>query len=195
MPDLPLDPERVRDCYSRSIDSTTRIVETITDSQWPNSTPCTDWDVLAVTNHLVYENRWAVALLNGKTIEEVGDAFEGDLVGGDPRRVYRESSIEVKEILSQSDSMSRTCHISSGPVSGAEYACQLFLDTLIHGWDISVGVGRPVVLDTGLVEACIPVAQLTAAQAAGSGSFAKPVPVESHLSPQTRLLALLGREG
>lgn len=195
LPDLPLEPEQVRDCYSRSIDSTLSFVDAITDSQWSNQTPCAEWDVKDVVNHLVYENRWAVELFNGKTIEEVGNAFEGNLIGEDPRGVYRESSLKVKDILSNSESMSRTCQISSGPVSGAEYACQLFLDTLIHGWDIATGADQNAALDMGLVEACMPVAELTQRLAAGSGAFAEPIAFAGESSPQTRLLALLGRAG
>ena len=191
--DLPLEPEQIRDCYSRSIDSTLAVVAAITDDRWSHATPCAEWNVKHIVNHLVYENRWAVELFDGKTIEEVGDAFEGDLVGEDPRGVYRESSSTVKDILSQSSSMSVTCHISSGPVSGAEYACQLFLDSLIHGWDIAIGAGLNAELDAGLVEACMPVAELTQQHAAGSGAFAEPVAIENASSPQTRLLALLGR--
>ena len=193
MPDLPLSPGKIGDCYIRSIASTARIIDSVDESQWSNSTPCSEWDVKDVVNHLVYENRWMVALFEGQTIAEVGDRFDGDLVGDDPKNVYRESAAEVLAILRQDDAMSRTCQISSGPVTGAEYASQLFLDTLVHGWDISVGAEAPAALDPELVDACIPLAETTAAYAAGSGSFAESVPVNSDTDPQTRLLAILGR--
>lgn len=190
---MPHEPEKIRDCYTRSLNSTLHIVEAVADSQWTNATPCGEWDVKGIVNHLVYENRWMVALFNGKTIDEVDQAFEGDLVGGDPLAAFQETSDEVLKILAQDDAMSRTCHISSGPTSGAEYASQLFLDSLIHGWDISVGIGSPASLDSELVGACLPLAELTAKYATGSGSFAEPVQVNADASQQTRLLAILGR--
>jgi uncharacterized protein (TIGR03086 family) len=117
-------------------------VAEVTDSAWVNDTPCTDWNVKDVVNHIADENIWMVALFNGRTIAEVGNEFEGNLVGDDPAGVYERTANDVKAILAEPDAMSRTCQISSRPVSVVEYAKQLFLDTLIHGWDIAVGAGR-----------------------------------------------------
>ena len=38
-----------------------------------NPTPCTEWSVRDLINHLVNEDRWVAPLLAGKTIAEVGD--------------------------------------------------------------------------------------------------------------------------
>ena len=51
----------------------TRRVAQIMDDQWELPTPCTEWDVRALLNHIVYGNRWVVPIMAGKTIEEVGD--------------------------------------------------------------------------------------------------------------------------
>ena len=56
----------------------------VTDSAWVNDTPCTDWNVKDVVNHIVDENIWMVALFNGRTIAEIDNEFEGNLVGDDP---------------------------------------------------------------------------------------------------------------
>ena len=117
-----MDPAAVSDCYMRSLDSSINFVSNVPADAWENDTPCSDWDVKAVVNHIVYENVWMTALFSGRTISEVGDEFEGDLVGNDPAGVYTRTANEVKAILSEPDAMSRTCQISSGPVTGADYA-------------------------------------------------------------------------
>lgn len=194
MSSLPLDPERIRQCYLASMDSTQRIVSGITESAWTNATPCDDWNVKDIVNHLVYENVWAVELLNGKSIGEVGDAFEGDLVGQHPQQKYESTTKDVRMIIERPDSMSLVCQISSGPIPGSEYAAQLFLDTLIHGWDIAVGSGQPGNLDSGLIEACIPLAVITRDAVGEGGSFGNTVETQPQSDPQARLLALLGRD-
>jgi uncharacterized protein (TIGR03086 family) len=194
VPELNLDAEQTRNCFLRSLDSTERFVAAIPESRWASPTPCDEWDVRAVVNHLVYENLWAVELFNGKTIEEVGSAFDGDLVGSDPARAYAGSAAAVKSVIRLPESMSATCQISSGPVSGAEYASQLFLDTLVHGWDIAVGSGQSGELDPGLVEACIPLAEWTCQAVGESGPFGSSVPVSPQENAQVRLLAILGRD-
>jgi uncharacterized protein (TIGR03086 family) len=190
-----LTPEVISDCYLRSLDSTINFVSNVPDGAWGNATPCDEWDVKDVVNHIVYENVWMVALFNGQTIEEVGDKFEGDLVGNDPKGVYLKTAAEVKAVLTEPDAMSRTCQISSGPVSGAEYASQLFLDTLIHGWDIAVGSKQNATLDAYLVENCTPLAERIAGNDGYRSVFKAPTSGHGSDNAQTNLLALLGREG
>lgn len=195
MTNAEMDTAVISDCYVRSLDSSINIVSNVADSAWGNDTPCTDWNVNDVVNHIVYENVWMVALFNGRTIEEVGDEFEGDLAGDDPIGTYNRTAGEVKAILAQPDAMSRTCQISSGPVTGAEYSKQLFLDTLIHGWDIAVGSDQDAKLDDYLVQMCTPLAQVIADTESYRSVFAGPTSGSNSDNAQTKLLALLGRNG
>jgi len=61
-----------------------RRVRAVRPEQWHNPTPCTEWDVRALVNHLVAEQLWAPLLLDGATVEDVGDRFDGDQLGADP---------------------------------------------------------------------------------------------------------------
>jgi len=195
MTNADMDPAVVSACYLKSLNSSIGFVSAVADSAWGNDTPCTDWNVKDVVNHIVYENVWMVALFNGRTIEEVGDEFDGDLVGNDPAGVYERTANGVKAVLAEPDAMSRTCQISSGPVSGAEYSKQLFLDTLIHGWDIAVGSGQDAKLDDYLIEMCTPLARAIADNEGYRAAFAAPITVDPGDNPQTHLLGLLGRSG
>ena len=51
--------------------------------QWYDETPCSEWDVRTLVHHLLYEQRWVPPLFEGLTIEQVGDRFDGDLMGDD----------------------------------------------------------------------------------------------------------------
>jgi len=122
-------------------------------------------------------------------------SLTADLVGNDPAGVYERTANGVKAVLAEPDAMSRTCQISSGPVSGAEYSKQLFLDTLIHGWDIAVGSGQDAKLDDYLIEMCTPLARAIADNEGYRAAFAAPTTVDPGDNPQTHLLGLLGRSG
>lgn len=50
----------------------------------PSPTPAGEWDVRALLNHVVSGNFRASELGAGATIEQVGDRFDGDLVGEPP---------------------------------------------------------------------------------------------------------------
>src|SRR5919106_5970907 len=83
------------DLHRRAVEEFGRRVREVDDDQWTASTPCTDWDVRALVNHVAGENLWTAPLLAGKTIEDVGDSLDGDLLGEDPKTVWDESAREA----------------------------------------------------------------------------------------------------
>ena len=86
--------------------------------QLTNPTPCTEWDVRALVQHLVSENAWIPPLLAGKTIAEVGDRLDGDLLGGDPKAAWRRSVEQALAAIGEEGALDRTVHISRGDVPG-----------------------------------------------------------------------------
>jgi uncharacterized protein (TIGR03086 family) len=179
--------------YVRAMAATRRYVDGVRPDQWHAATPCAEWDVKQVANHIVGENLWAGELFQGKTIEQVGTRLDGDLAGDDPAAAYRDSVSVASGAVLAPGAMQATCHLSFGDFSGADYAAQLFMDTLIHGWDIARATGQATRLDADLVTACIPIAQQITKMARGSGVFGEELPVSADADPQTRLLALVGR--
>ncbi|HEX6675041.1 MAG TPA: TIGR03086 family metal-binding protein [Actinomycetes bacterium] len=142
----------VAELYRQGIESFGARVHAVGDDQWHLPTPCTDWDVRALVNHLVYEMRWAKPLFEGATIEEVGDRFEGDLLGDDPRGAWDDAA-KAAAAAAPAD-MERLVHLSFGDVPGSEYAMQLHADLLVHGWDLARAIGGDEQLDLEQVRAC-----------------------------------------
>ena len=139
--DLAAGGQDIAQLYADAMDSSLRIIEAVGDGQWGNISAATEWTSRDVVNHITYENLWAVELFGGKTIAEVGDALEGDLVGDGPLGAYRDSVTATKAVILAPGARDVICDLSSGPTVGGIYALQLFQDLLIHGWDIAVGSG------------------------------------------------------
>ena len=70
--------------HQRSLEEFDRYMREVKPDQWGNATPCSEWSVRDLVNHIVNEDKWTVPLIQGATIEEVGDRFDGDLLGDDP---------------------------------------------------------------------------------------------------------------
>ena len=179
--------------YARAMAATRRYVDGVGADQWSAPTPCPAWDVRQVVNHLIGENLWAGELFAGHTIAEVGSRLDGDLTGGDPAAAYRDSVRVAERAATAPGAMQATCHLSFGDYAGADYAAQLFMDTVVHGWDIATGSGQDARLEASLVEACLPIARELTTQFRAAGVFGDDLPVPPDADPQTRLLALLGR--
>jgi uncharacterized protein (TIGR03086 family) len=185
----------VADWHARALDATGRIVEAIPADRWQKATPCPDWDVRALVNHLVSGNLWAAELGTGRTIEEVGHRLDGDCLGADPPAAYAASAKAASDAFGRPGALAAPCAVSYGPVPGSVYAGHRFIDVLIHGWDLATATGQDATLDDDLVEACRQIAEPQADMLRASGVFAEDVPVPPDASAQTRLLAMLGRRG
>jgi hypothetical protein len=70
-------------------------------------------------------------LLEGLTISQVGDQFEGDLMGDDASvwpSLLASSINTAHAAVAQPDALKRTVHLSFGDTSGQEYVMQLTVD-------------------------------------------------------------------
>jgi uncharacterized protein (TIGR03086 family) len=179
--------------YVKAMESTRGYVNGVKTDQWHGPTPCSEWDVKQVANHIVGENLWAAELFQGKTIAEVGNRLDGDLAGDDPAAAYAASVAAATPAASAPGAMEATCHLSFGDYSGSDYAAQLFMDVLIHGWDIATATGQDARLDPDLVQACLPIAEQLTTQFRSAGVFGENLSVDADADPQTKLLALVGR--
>lgn len=167
-------------------------VRLVKEDQWNQPTPCSEWDVRTLVNHIVYEDRWVLPLLEGKTIEEVGDQFEGDLLGDDPVAAWDDASRKAATMVDQTD-MNKTVHLSYGDVPASEYLGQLLNDHVIHGWDLARAIGADESLDPELVEFLYEQAKPLEDTLKGSGLFGEKIEVPDDADTQTKLLAVMGR--
>jgi uncharacterized protein (TIGR03086 family) len=166
-------------------------IRQVRSDQWTNATPCTEWDVRALVNHVVGEDRWVPPLVAGLTIAEVGDALAGDLLGDNPQFAWDRARQEAEEAVSPARD-DQTVALSAGPTPLAEYLWQLAADHLIHAWDLAAATGGDTTLDPELVE---DVATWFAAREElyrGAGVTGPRVEVTSD-DPAMRLLAAFGR--
>lgn len=168
-----------------------RVRQVHTD-QWKDPTPCTEWDVRALVNHLVNEQLWMPPLLTGSTIAEVGDRFDGDLLGQDPQSVAERAAAEATDALPAAVAEGRIAHLSYGDEPAADYAFGVGVDLLIHAWDLSAAIGADRRLDPALIDAA---AQWYAprADAYRSGGHVAQPSADAGSDPQDRLLAAFGR--
>jgi len=168
-------------------------VRAVGDDQWELPTPCSDWNVRQLVNHLVYEDRWTVPLMEGSTIAAVGDRYEGDLLGDDPKGAWAESCAEAVAAVQADGALERMVDLSSGPTPAGEYVSQLLADHLIHAWDLARAVGADERLDPELVEACAAWFVEMEPHYRAAGAIGERPETPPGADAQTVLLAAFGR--
>ncbi len=168
-------------------------VWSVRPDQWRNPTPCTEWDVRALVNHLVVEQLWAPLLLDGATIDDVGDRFDGDQLGDDPVAAWASAAAAAREAFAAPGALRRHVELSYGRRPADGYCQEMTLDLTVHAWDLARGIGTEERLDEELTREVLAFIEPQVEQLAGTGMFAPPVAVGEDADAQTRLLALLGR--
>jgi uncharacterized protein (TIGR03086 family) len=184
---------KLPEMHERALASTRSYVAGVGPGQWHDPTPCADYDVRTLVNHLVSGNFWVAPLVDGSSIADVGDKYDGDVLGDDPLATYDQSAREAGAAFNAPGAMEASVAVSYGPVPGELYAGHRYIDVLIHGWDLAQATGQDTTLDPELVEACWEVVTPQAELLKASGMFGGDVEVPPDADPQTRLLALLGR--
>lgn len=178
--------------YHRTVERWADCVCAVADDQWTAPTPCRDWDVRALVNHLAGEDLWTVPLLGGSTIEEVGSRFDGDLLGADPATTALDAAKAATTAVAERLPRGGTVHLSFGETDVAEYVWQLAADHLVHSWDLSAALGTDRHLDSAVLAG---VAGWFADREDGYRSAGAVGPrAASGGGPQQDLLAAFGRD-
>jgi uncharacterized protein (TIGR03086 family) len=180
--------------YLRAVDEFDARVQVVRPLDLDKSTPCSDWSVRDLLNHLVNEDKWVVPLLAGKTVAEVGDEFDGDLLGDDAHLAWKRAAEEAKAAAQEPGAMERTTHLSFGDFSGGDYLDQMTSDHVIHAWDLARGIGGDANLDQELMEYVYAWALPIEGVLKGSGSYGEKIEAPESADLQTKLLAVFGRK-
>lgn len=146
----------------------------------PRPTPCAEWDVSALVDHLGYDPVGSLAMLRGEQAdwahpphlsEEWGPAFR---VAADDLRHAWDQRAEAGDDLSR---IGMQC---------AEFA--------VHTWDLRQALGRGVDgLDPEVAEAGLAFLQANLAPEYRGAAFAPEQPAPDGADPYTRLAAYAGR--
>jgi uncharacterized protein (TIGR03086 family) len=179
--------------FVRGMGEFDRRVRAVGPQQWHDPTPCTGWDVRALVNHVVTEQRWAPLLLDGATVEDIGDRFDGDQLGDDPVGAWASAAAAAHEAFAAPGALRRSVELSYGRRPAEGYCAEMTMDLTVHAWDLARGIKADERLDPELVSDVLEFIEPQAEQLVGSGLFAPPVRVSHDADPQTRLLALVGR--
>lgn len=188
------DQPKVVDLYALSVERFRAAVEGVPGDRWDAPTPCTDWTMRELVNHLVGEDRWVVPLVAGRTIAEVGDELDGDLLGDAPLEAASAAGKAAAAAFAQPGALGRTVHLSFGDFTAEDYAWQVLVDHVVHTWDVLAGAGSDRTLDQSLVAATTGFWEQWAEPYRQSGAVGPPVEVGADASAQDRLIASFGRD-
>ncbi|MEW9515777.1 TIGR03086 family metal-binding protein [Streptomyces tubercidicus] len=169
-------------------------VHAVREDQWDGPTPCTEWSVRALVNHLTAEQLWVPRLVRDRaSITDIGPEYDGDVLGDDPAGAWDRAAVAAVAAFSERGALDRTVQLSYGAGPTAAYCTQMMADAVVHTWDLSRAIGADERLPGDLATAALREVEPYAPGLSASGLFAPAVEPPADADALTRLLCLLGR--
>ncbi len=182
----------VRELIASALIAFTATVIHVPDDAWDNPTPCEDWTVRDLVNHVTSEHLWVPRLLAGERVEEVGTAYDGDVLGSDPIGAWKAAASTSRQAWVLADLDARV-HLSTGRVRAGDYAEQVLTDLAVHRWDLQRGAGVGEALDGAVVMHVLDHVKNHPSDYSASAAFNGPVDTDSEYA-HDQLVAMLGRD-
>jgi uncharacterized protein (TIGR03086 family) len=171
-----------------------RRLNAITASDWQKATPCTEWNVQQLVNHVVGLNHRVARLVSGGSRDEYVASREDDWIGNDHIAAWHEGVRALDEAITNAPSLDNPVDYRI-PMSARDVIGLTAFDIAVHTWDVSRAIGFDERLDGALVEYALGFMEWIRSQPLLEALFRSP---REHLpegaSAQCRLLRLAGRE-
>lgn len=146
-------------------------------------TPCDDWDVATLMNHMLDTQRYFVSAARGEDASPPAPT-PPELLGKDPVADFEAARTEIISEYGKPGIIEKT-----GPSLGIAFS-----DQLLHGWDLAKATGQDTTMPNGLAEAAFEMIHGRFTDDQRKGVFKPEVKVGADASAQDKLLAYTGRD-
>jgi uncharacterized protein (TIGR03086 family) len=174
---------------------TTKIVDGIEPDQLGNATPCTEWTVRDLLNHITGgATMFAIAAEEGSVPDDVfGRLVGGDNLGDDYRGAWKKASQRAVAAFGIPGAMDRVVKLPFGEMPAGVALSIAVFDVTTHATDLSKATDQPAP-PVELLETALAVGhQMIGPDLRVPGVFDAEQPAPADAAPSDRLLAFAGR--
>ncbi|QNI09054.1 TIGR03086 family protein [Mycobacterium kubicae] len=161
------------------------VVQTISRDDLSRQTPCTEYDVAALTTHVVN----SITAIGGMVQAEFPPHDEDD-------SVERQIIMRARPALDawHRHGLDGAVQLGDGEMPAKVAVAALSLELLVHAWDYAVALGRDVEVPDSLAEYVLGLAQrIIKSEQRSVAGFDDPVDVAADARELDRLVAFTGR--
>jgi uncharacterized protein (TIGR03086 family) len=160
--------------------TTSKVASASADLDAP--TPCDDWDVRTLLNHMLDTQQYFVGSARGEDASPPGPT-PPERLSNDPVADFERARSETLRTFGEPGVIEKT-----GTSLGIAFS-----DQLLHGWDLATATGQDATMPDGLAEAAYEMIHGRFTDDQRQGIFKPELQVAGDASPQEKLLAYTGR--
>ncbi len=166
-------------------------VDRIQTMQMHDPTPCSEFNVHDVLNHMIVLGGTFAYWFRG---EEAPELKPPAVYGWVPSAEFREVMDDLLEAVSSPGAMKRTMSTPMGEMPGATFARFVAFDGLIHGWDLASSTGQTFEVPREVISSVDEFARGALSPEMRDGdTFKDATTAPDDASPLERLVAFSGR--
>jgi hypothetical protein len=190
----------IKELFIASNETEQRVVEQIAGDQWellmPEKITGRPMSIMDVVRYHVWDSAWIPDGLAGKTIEEVGNSYEHllELTSKELKRNFAHYNQRAIDAVRDLTDLDRIVHLSYGDFPAKEYLQHNVSARAFMSYDIAKLIGADTTMADDFVQALMDEFSPVVEGYRKMGLFPPEVKVASDASPQTKLLAMVGRE-
>ena len=180
---------------TRACTSTSSILEKVPREQLRLPTPCRDWDVHDLIDHIVGSTRFFAELAEQGSSPEGQDwpsYADGDFVASFHDWVGR-----LIAAFSVAGAMQQTMMLPTGPTPGSRCIQVATGEVFVHGWDLAEATGQAMPPEAGVADALLSsewISLCTEVRQSDPPPFAPEIDVPRDATALDRLTGFLGRD-
>lgn len=180
----------------RTVDETTRLVDNLSPNELGNDTPCTEWTIRDLINHMTGgATMFAISAEQGSVPDEMfGRLMGGDNLGDDPQGAWATASKRAMAAFDQPGVLDKMVTLPFGEMPGGVALNIAVFDVATHATDLAKASGQAIE-DTDLLEAALVMGrQMIGPDLRQPGIFDAEQPIADGAPVTERLLAFAGRK-
>jgi uncharacterized protein (TIGR03086 family) len=164
------------------------------DDQWHLPTPCSEWNVYQVANHVVAAGDYFMALLSGASKDDaLQQLLAPDVLQPDPVAAFVAQRPLLRASFAEPGAMDRIGHHVIADMTGAQLLHGCVAETTVHAWDIANATGDEQPFDPQLAELVLATYHQLSPIFVANGFAAPAVVIGADEPVQAQLIALSGR--
>jgi uncharacterized protein (TIGR03086 family) len=183
---------QMKDLVAGATAEAARLLRGVGPDQLTAPTPCGDWDVRTLGNHLL-QVVTALALA-GRGAPVPGELWKQDLAGDRWAAAFDDEARQAVAAWADPTAQQPTVPMSAADLPTPFVAAMLVADLTIHGWDLARATGQEFHCTESVAESAHRFVAETAEQGRGMGLYGAPVPVSGDAPALDQALALSGRD-
>jgi uncharacterized protein (TIGR03086 family) len=167
----------------------TSVIEQLAPEHREKPTPCTEWNVHEVCDHVVRGCHLVAHGLQGEPMPDAGPDYMAD----GPGKAWADA-YDTLTAAATPEMLAATHDMPFGPVTGEQAVSVMAADAVTHAWDIAKGADVDVAMPDDLAEFALSTWQtVITPEARPGGGFGYIVPVADDAPALDRLLGFTGR--